>query len=160
MTREKFIQMAEAHKDMVYRLAFSYTKNPAYAEDITQNVLLALFTTSKEFDSDEHIKNWLVRTTINECKQLWRSAWNKTVSIDAYCRQLSFDDPHYEDLFLAIMKLDKKYRIVIALFYYEGYSIHEIAEILKIPDATVGTRLRRARLLLKKWLKEDDENDK
>ena len=106
------------------------------------------------FESDAHVKHWLLRVTINECKRRWRSSWSRTEWLEDYVNELVFEERPYSDLFQAIMTLDKKYRTVIVLYYYEGYALSEIATLLGIPQGTVGTRLRRAREQLKRYLLE------
>lgn len=154
LTKEEFARMAALHMDAVFRLAFSYLKNRADADDVTQTALLRLYETNKVFESDAHVKHWLLRVTINECKRRWRSSWSRTECLEDYVNELVFEERPYSDLFQAIMALDKKYRTVIVLYYYEGYSVAEIATLLGIPQGTVGTRLRRAREQLKRYLLE------
>ena len=154
LTKEKFARMAVLHMDAVFRLAFSYLKNRADADDVTQTALLRLYETNKVFESDAHVKHWLLRVTINECKRRWRSSWSRTECLEDYVNELVFEERPYSDLFQAIMALDKKYRTVIVLYYYEGYALSEIATLLGIPQGTVGTRLRRARKQLKRYLLE------
>ncbi len=100
-----------------------------------------------------------MRVTVNECKMLWRAPGRRTENIDDYADTLVFEQPYYGDLFRAIMALDAKYRAVIVLYYYEGWSVREIADILRVPPGTVGTRLARARDILKTILTEADDND-
>ena len=159
LTREEFTRLAERYGDTVFRLAYGWLKNPADAEDAAQNALLRLYRADKAFESDEHVRNWLIRVTLNECRQLWRSPWRRTVPVEQYAETLAFEDARDGDLFRAIMALDRRYRSVIVLYYYEGYDIREIADMLRIPPGTVGTRLHRARGILKKFLTEaaDDE---
>lgn len=154
LTKEKFARMAVLHMDAVFRLAFSYLKNRADADDVTQTALLRLYETNKVFESDAHVKHWLLRVTINECKRRWRSSWSRTECLEDYVNELVFEERPYSDLFQAIMALDKKYRTVIVLYYYEGYALSEIATLLGIPQGTAGTRLRRAREQLKRYLLE------
>lgn len=154
LTKEEFARMAALHMDAVFRLAFSYLKNRADADDVTQTALLRLYETNKVFESDAHVKHWLLRVTINECKRRWRSSWSRTECLEDYVNELVFEERPYSDLFQAIMALDKKYRTVIVLYYYEGYALSEIATLLGIPQGTVGTRLRRAREQLKRYLLE------
>lgn len=154
LTKEEFARMAALHMDAVFRLAFSYLKNRADADDVTQTALLRLYETNKVFESDAHVKHWLLRVTINECKRRWRSSWSRTECLEDYVNELVFEERPYSDLFQAIMALDKKYRTVIVLYYYEGYALAEIATLLGIPQGTVGTRLRRAREQLKRYLLE------
>lgn len=153
--KEQFVQQIRQYMDMIFRLAFNCLKSQADADDVTQTVLLRLYETEKVFDNEDHLKHWLVRVTLNECKKHWRSPWNRTEEYENYVSTLVFDEPQYSDLFEAIMGLDTKYRIVIYLYYYEGYSIEEIAGLLRLPRGTVGTRLKRAREQLKQKLSEE-----
>lgn len=155
MSKEKFAVFAEKYMDTIYRVAYSWTKNPDDANDVTQDVLIQLYKTTKEFESDSHIKNWLIKVTVNQCKMFFRSMWNKMEDIDAYADTLGFEDESYLDLFNAVMKLDKKYSVPLMLFYYEGYSTAEISVILNIPEKTVSTRLFRAKAKMKDYLKEE-----
>ena len=159
LTKTEFTRLAEQYKDAVFRLAYSLLKHHADADDVVQNTLLRLYQSGKAFESDEHARNWLLRVAVNECRMLWRSNRHRTENVDDYADKLVFEDEYYGDLFRAIMALDAKYRAVIVLYYYEGYAIHEIAQILRIPSGTVGTRLSRARNILKDYLTEAYQYD-
>lgn len=154
MSREEFITFAKEYMDTIYRVAYSWTNNSHDANDITQDVLLQLFKTTKEFESDSHLKNWLIRVTINQCKMLFRSPWSKVEDISTYAETLGFEDEYHMDLFEAVMKLDKKYRVPLMLFYYEGYTTAEISSLLSISESSVSTRLFRAKAKLRDYLKE------
>ena len=154
MTREEFAACAEQNIDRIYRTAYSWTRNSHDADDVTQDVLLQLFRTDKEFETDEHLRNWLIRVTINRCRMLFRSPWRRMEDLDAYAGTLGFEEETHLDLFKAVMSLDRKYRVPLLLFYYEGYSTAEISSLLEIPEKTVSTRLFRARAKLKDYLKE------
>ena len=156
MTHETFDRLARLYMDAVFRLAFSYLKNRSDAEDVTQTALLRLYQCQKEFESDEHVKHWLLRVAVNECKKLWRSPWQRRESLETYAESLSFPQPRDRELFYAIMALEKKYRVVIVLHYCEGYTIREMAALLQLPPGTVGTRLNRGREKLKAYLTEAD----
>ena len=153
-THEQFNALAGKYMDCVYRLAFSYLKCRADADDVTQNVFISLYKTDKVFESEAHIKHWLIRVTVNECKKVWRSPWRRTEDLEEYANSMPFEETSHSDLFQSIMALDKKYRTVIVLYYCEGYSISEIAQILDVPVGTVGTRLDRARRKLRLELTE------
>lgn len=155
MLKEKLETLAEKYMDMIYRVAYSWTKNSDDANDVTQDVLIKLYKTNEEFESDSHIKNWLIKVTINQCKMLFRSPWNKMKDLSDYAETIGFEDESHLDLFLAVMKLDKKYRVPLMLFYYEGYSTKEISSFLGIPEKTISTRLFRAKAKLKEYLKEE-----
>lgn len=158
LTNEQFTRCVTLYLDTVYRVAFNYIKSAADADDVTQNVFLKLLKEQKPFESDDHVKNWLIRVTLNECKNLVRSKWWKHESFEEYAENLSFDNPAQSDLFYAVMALPKKYRVPIYLHYYEEYSTQEIARILKVSKNTVCTQLRRGRELLRESLQEVDAN--
>ena len=155
MSNEEFTIFAEKYMDTIYRVAYSWTKNTDDANDVTQDVLIQLYKTTKEFESDSHMKNWLIKVTVNRCKMIFRSPWSKMEDIENYGETLGFEDESYLDLFQAVMNLDKKYRVPLMLFYYEGYSTAEIASLLGIPEKTVSTRLFRAKGRLRDYLKEE-----
>ena len=155
MSREEFEMIAEKYMDTIYRVAYSWLRNQYDANDVTQIVLLKLYKTTKLFESDDHIKNWLIKVTVNECKMIFRSPWNRTEDITDYAKTLDFEEGQYYDLFQAVMKLDRKYRVPLMLFYYDGYSTKEISSMIGISEKTVSTRLFRAKAKLKEYLKED-----
>ena len=155
LSTEEFKRCAQEYMDVVFRVAFSCLRSQTDAEDVTQEVLLRLYETDYVFESRAHIKNWLVKVTYNECRKFWRRLWRRHENIDDYAEQLVFEETDCQDLFTAVMKLDRAKRIVVVLYYLEGYQIQEIAGILKIPPGTVGTRLARARKELRKYLEEE-----
>lgn len=154
ISKENFPSVVHRYKDMIFRLAYSYTKNHFDADDITQSVLLQLYKTDKAFTSEAHMKNWLVRVTVNHCKNLFRAPWRKHENIEDYANTLVFEEPESKELFHMVMGLDTKYRITLMLYYYEGYSIREVAHIMDVPEKTVSTRLARGRNLLKDLMTE------
>ena len=118
----------------------------------------ALF--EKEFDSEQHIRAWLIRVAINKARNKNRSFWRRNkMSLEDYMETLSFETPESENLFETVMQLPDKYRTVIHLFYYEEYSVREISEILRLSESNVKVRLSRGRSLLKEKLQEEWEND-
>lgn len=155
MTDEKFTDIALKYSDSIFRIAFNYCKNRADSDDIVQNVLIKLYDCSKEFESEEHIRNWLIRVAINESKKLLVSPFKKhTVSMDDMNDKPVFDNKEQSELFDAVMNLPKKYRIAIYMYYYEDYSVDEISEIIGTNSSTIRTRLSRARSRLKQQLQE------
>lgn len=152
---EPFAQTAQQYMDMIFRLAFSCLKSRADADDVTQTVLLRLYENRKPFASEDHRRHWLVRVTLNECRKFWRSPWRRTEDFAACAEALTFETPLHSEVFDAVMALEDKYRVVVYLYYYEGYSLAEIATLLHLPAGTVGTRLRRARAQLKQTLSEE-----
>lgn len=158
MENREFELLARRYMDMVFRLAFSYMKSASDADDVTQNVLLRLLRSTKPFESGEHARFWLVRVTMNECKRALRSQWRKAGDIEEYANELHFETQEHSDLFYAVMELPEKYRTAIYLYYYEDYSTDEIARLTGTPAATVRTRLRRGRELLRAGLEEAKSN--
>ena len=154
MTDEQFTPLAERYMDTVFRVAYSYLRCRDDADDVTQDVLIQLYKTDKEFESYSHVKNWLIRVTVNQCKKVFRAPWRKTESLEDYAQTLGFEHEEDHDLFLAVMQLERKYRIVVVLYYYEGYSTSEIASMLGVPVNTVSTRLARARAKLRTLITE------
>ena len=145
------------YSDMVYRLAFSYTRNKSDTDDIYQEVFLRYIKNTPEFNGEEHRKAWLLRVTINCCKKMYLSAWrNKIVPLE---NDLIFESEEDNNLHYELMKLPVKYRTVIHLFYYENYSVEEIGDILSQKPPAVRMTLTRARRKLKEILKEEDYNN-
>ena len=106
------------------------------------------------FLTEEHLKAWLIRVTINKSKNYVKSSWFS--KRNEMPENLSYMPKEYNEVLEAVFQLKEKYRLPIHLFYYEGYSIQEIAEIMKIPSATVGTRLKRGREKLRILLGSED----
>ena len=154
MENREFDTLARRYMDMVFRLAFSYMKSASDADDVTQNVLLRLLRSTKPFENEEHARFWLVRVTVNECRRALRSPWRKARDIEEYANELHFETKEHSELFYAVMELPEKYRTAIYLYYYEEYSTDEIAQLTGTPAATVRTRLRRGRELLRAGLEE------
>ena len=154
LTETEFCYYAEKYIDTVYRVAFSMLKNPHDADDMTQETFMKLFLSNVSYVSDEHVKNWLIKVTVNGCKNVFRVRWRQHEDIDDYANTLGFETKEQSDLFYAINALDKKYAVIIHLHYFEGYTCKEIGELLSISENTASTRLRRARCKLKEILTE------
>ena len=151
-----FNYIYEKFKDDIYRLALSYTNNIADAEDIVTNTFIKLYNNLNKIKNEDHLKRWLIKVSINECKTLSVSFWKKKVSFfkqneESNIRQTELND----NLLESISKLPKTDRLIIHLYYYENYKVEEIASILKKSNTAIKTRLHRARLSLKDILKED-----
>ncbi len=156
MTEKEFEKTVRDYSDMVYRISLNILRDPEDSQDAMQNVFLRYLRKGDGLKSEEHRKAWLIRVAINESRRLLSSK-NKCdcVCIESVAPSPGFEDEASEDLFTEVMKLPQKYRTVIYLYYYEGYSVKEIAGILRITSATVRTRLSRARESLRTILKED-----
>ncbi len=141
------------YSDMVYRLALARTKNHADAQDVFQEVFIRYMKSRDKITSDEHLKAWLIRATINCSKNLFSSAWyKKTVALD---ENLSTSMGEKSEVYYAVLNLPKKYRTVVHLFYFEDMSIAEIAEITNMNISTIKSQLSRARTMLKDALRKE-----
>lgn len=139
----------------IYRVAFSYLHNAAEAEDAVQEAFVKLFNTDKHFTSDEHCKAWLIRVVINHSKNLLRSfRYTHTEELDEAITVENLAECELAD---ALSSLPPKYRVVIHLHYFEGYSTSEIAKILGISATAVTTRLARAREKLRNFMKAEEK---
>jgi len=155
MTEELFCQHYEKYKNTVYSVIFNYVQNTEDTADLLQEVFIKLFATEDDFQSEEHMKAWLIRVSINLCKNHLRSV--KIRKIVPLAEDIPFFDQREDnDLLKVVFTLPEKYRIPIHLFYYESYSIKEIGNILDMPEATVKIRLKRAREKLGKILNKED----
>ena len=137
----------DKYSDMVYRVALTRTGIIENAEDVFQDVFIKYSQKAPRFESEEHRKAWLIRVTINLSKNIKTSAWNrKVVNLD---ENIKFESKEESDIFSIVCELSENYRTVIYLFYYEGYKVKEISEILKKSEGTIKTWLSRAREILK-----------
>ena len=152
---------AERYRDRLFAAAFHICRNAADADDVVQETLLRYHKTDMEYENEEHLKAWLLRVAINQAKNVNRSFFrHKVVPLEDYMETLSFESRESENLFLEVMRLPEKYRIVIHLYYYEEYSVREISQILGITDSNTKIRLSRGRTILKEKLQEEwNENE-
>ena len=148
-------RLVQTYSDLILRLAYTYLKSTHDAEDICQNIFLKLLTGGQTFDSPAHEKAWIIRATANACKDSLRAAHRRNVGLEAAAATPAPAAPD-SDVLDAVMALPRKYREAVYLHYYEGYSIKEIARLLRLPGPTVGTRLARGREKLRQMLREDD----
>ncbi len=159
--RQSLHELAAMYQDNLFAVAFNICQNTQDAEDVIQDTFVQYYTTKKEFDNEEHIRAWLIRVAVNKAKNVTRTFWRRNkVSIEDFMETLAFETPKSKTLFETVMQLPKKYRIVIHLYYYEDYSVGEIAKILKLSESNVKTRLMRGRAKLREVLKEEWDDDK
>ena len=148
-------QLYRKYRDNIFAIGLNYFGSSSDADDIVQETFYKLGKSKTDFDSEEHIRNWLIRVAVNECKRISLSFWwRKRQPLEEYLETLPFEAAEESELFSEVMKLKPKYRQTIHLFYYEGYSTEEIADILHVSQSTVTTRLARARYQLKENLQE------
>lgn len=151
-TDETVVHALEVYGNTILRLSYSYLHNISDAEDILQETLLKLIRNQPAFESEEHQKAWLMRVAINLCKNKLKSSWFKTVAIPEHYEAEALSEEE-SDVLTVVNELPLKYREVVHLFYYEGYSTIEIASILDKKEATIRSLLHRARKQLEKSLK-------
>ena len=147
----------DEYSDMIRRLCMLHLKNYADTEDIFQTVFLKYALSSVEFENREHEKAWLIRVTINACKDLLKSFFRKrTVSIDQVINQAAPAAQDHRDVLEAVLSLPKKYKDVVYLHFYEGYTAPQISKILGKNVNTVYTLLTRSKKILKTKLGGDE----
>ena len=155
---KEFIKYYNLYKDDILRLALSYTKRINDAEDIMQNVFVKLYKNMNNIE-EEKVKKWCIKVTINECKDFFKSFWIKNIFVKDEILSNMCKDEEIVNLKDELFNLPTKYRVVIYLYYYEGYKVNEIADILKENISTIQTRLTRGKKKLKEFLKEE-QNEK
>lgn len=146
--------LANTYADAILRLSYAYLKNTDDAQDICQTVFVKLLSNPREFDSAEHEKAYVLRMAANACKDLLKSPWHRRKCSLEECMQIPAPEERDGSVLAAVKELPEKYRVVIHLFYFEGYQAGEIGKLLGIPTATVHTRLARGREKLKPYLEE------
>ena len=155
MTEEAFARAVEEYGDTLFRVAYSCLRNRSDAQDVMQETLLKFYMEKKPFQSPEHEKRWLIRVAVNESKKLLRSAWRRrSVPLEERDEAVTFDTLAQQALFEEVMALPPKYRLAVYLYYYESFSVRQIAEALGANPSTVQTWLMRARGLLRESLQE------
>ena len=158
MSTQQFEEKYYKYKDLLFRIIFTYVKNPNDAEDILQEVFTKLYCSNKAFETDEHEKRWLIRISINLSKNHLKLFWNKKRDIfnheDLPGESFSSE---YNDLLQMVLNLPDKCKVPMYLHYYEGYSCKQIGEILGCKESAIKMRLKRGRELLKMNLEEDKQ---
>ena len=144
------------YSKMIFQIAFQNTFIKSVAEDITQEVLIKVWKNIKHIKDDNHLKAWLIRVTINACKDSNRKYDKKEVPLEE--TEIEYFDKETSEIFEELKKLKPINRNIIYLYYYEGYTIKEISKILKMNANTVSTNLKRARKELKNILEEGGDN--
>ncbi len=152
---DEYIQyVVERYSRMLLRVAYTIVHNTADSEDVVQEVFLTLITKHPQFRSVEHEKAWLIRAVINRSRNLVKSkAWQSCELTE----EIPDNTEPEGELLSAVLSLPEKYSTPLHLYYYEGYSIKEIAQLMMMPPATIGTRLLRARKMLKDMIEGDVE---
>lgn len=159
MAQIPFAQVVEKYADSIFAVAYNRCKSRADADDVVQNVLLRYYGAQDKLQSEEHIRNWLLRVAVNESKRLCMTPWRRREAPLEEHAELAAPAAEDTGLREAVMALPAHYRTVVHLYYFEDYPIREISKMLRLPSSTVQTRLQRARAQLKKTLREAWEDD-
>ncbi len=153
-TREALIENTiRKHADMIYRIAYQNTGSTADAEDILQEVSIALVTKNAPLENEEHLKRWLIRVTINKCRDLHRHL--KVIETEPLEDHEDIPADEKGEIMEELQQLPEQYRNIIYLYYYEQYTLQEIADIMKKSINTISSGLQRARNQLKRVLIEE-----
>ena len=153
-------QLMAVYNGNLFAAAFNICKNAEDARDAVQETFIAYCESNREFDSEQHIRAWLFRVVVNKAKDIRKSFWRRnSLPLEDYIQSLSFESESDSALFTAVLHLPERYRVVIHLFYYEDYSVKEIARILHMTESNIKTCLSRGRKLLKAALREDWSDD-
>ncbi len=155
--REIYNKIVDKYADMIFRIAYQNLNNKQDAEDIMQEVFLSLLKTDTQFEDFNHIKAWLIKVTVNKCIDVKKSFFRqKTVPLE---EEIAFYNQKEQDLLAELNKLPDDYRNIIYLYYYESYTIAEIAKILGKKQNTVNSKLQRGRKKLKIILQKGGYNN-
>ena len=155
MEKHKIKYLVEKYSDMIMRIAYQNSFNKSDSEDIVQEVFIKLINYIDKLEkSEEYIKYWIIRVTINLSKDYNKNSWNKKIVQISQNNLNDYFEPEEIGVFKEFSKLKPIYRNIIYLYYYEGYKIKEIAKILNLKENTVNSNLTRARKKLKEILEE------
>ena len=162
ISEKQFDYVYNEYAKELYNIAYGYTRNRDDSIDIMQNAYVALLESNKKFESNEHIKYFLIRVTINESLDLLKSASKKRV-IKNNDVVVNFPETKKEelpyDLSEIVNTLPEKYKTIIILHYYDDMKIKDISNVLKISEPAVKKRLERARNLIKEIVERNCKND-
>ena len=157
MTKDAFIREVRNAETMLYHISKSILKNDSDCGDAVQETLLKAYEKLPMLKEEKFFRTWITRILINECKGILRRR-KKVVPYEDYMdNERTFEENRYHHLYMAIMELPEDLRILVTLYYIEGFSQKEISEILEIPEGTIKSRLSRARDFLKVQLSDEEE---
>lgn len=149
---ETFSRVYAVYGPALYRFCLLQMKHPADAEDVLQEVFIKRLYQSPEFDSPEHERRWLFRVAVNQCRDEWKRHRRRDLPLDT--AELVVLPPEEREVLEAVMALPEKLRTVIHLYYYEGYAVREIAQLLGVTVSTVKMRMKRGRDALRERLED------
>lgn len=151
-SRTEIEHIIEKYGNTIYRAAYIQIKNRTQADDIYQEVCIKLLRLKSQIDSEEYLKAWLLKATNDCCKDYWKSTWYRKVTVDHQLvkeKRETCEEGVGGYLTECMQQLSGKYRMILHLYYYEEYSIREIADLLHMKENTVASRLSRGRGKLK-----------
>lgn len=157
---DEFKYIYDIYFNMIYRISLIYLSDIKEAEDVVQETFIKLLDSKRMFNSEEHVKAWLITVSKNLCKDMLKSFWkSRRVDMEKISELVDQNSDDMKDLSLKyaveeLLKLPQKYKIVIYLFYYEEHYIKDISKMLEIKESTIQTQLSRGRRLLEKNIKE------
>lgn len=152
MTKEQLGNLIIASEDMLYHVAKTLLRSDANCADAIQEAIVKAFSGIQTLRKDSYAKTWLVRIVINECYAILRRE-KRLVPIDDFVEnEMAQEQADYSELYEAICRLPEEIRLTVTLYYMEGYSVREIADLLKTTESTIKNRLMRARTKIKRDL--------
>lgn len=161
-TQEEVIKAYESYYNMVWKICLTQLGNEYDAYDATQETFMRFIKCTKKLHSEEHKKAWLIRTAVNYCKDVMKSSWKKKradmegVNFAAVIADNSYENEKmHREVIGTLIKLQDKYRIILYLYYYEGYTLKEIAHILKVNSSTLRSRFAAAKKMMKEYLENE-----
>ena len=158
MTKDAFIREVRDAEAMLYHISKSILKNDSDCGDAVQETLLKAYEKLPTLKREKFFRTWITRILINECKGILRRRKNVIPYEDYMDNARMFEENRYDHLYMAIMELPEELRILVTLYYLEGFSQKEISEALDIPEGTIKSRLSRARDFLKEQLSEEEKS--
>lgn len=157
----EFNEKYNKYCNLVYRTAYQYLFNVEFAEDVTQEAFVKLLTYDKDFHDDEHEKAWLLRVTINLCKNILKSKSYQNLElkneIAIYENAFEENSDNKIDISIYLKHLSAEHRTAIYLYYYERLKIKEISKVMKIKENTVKSHLKRAKQNLKIYIEREQD---
>ncbi len=161
MSKDQVEEIYVRHSMTIYRICFTYMKNPSETQDAVSETFCRLIVTNPVLSGPEHEKAWLIKTAINICKDMLKHWWRRRENIEDYQNTLAAESDKYNTPVLqAVLDLPNKYRDVVYLYYVEGYTTPEIADLFGKPQSTVRYHLQVARKKLREKLREDFSDEK
>lgn len=151
---DAFVELMQIHMKDMYRVALAILMNDEDVADAIQDTLLACWKKIGSLRQDRYFRTWMTRILINKCHDIQRNR-KFYVNMEEWVEEPAAEDHYNLELKEALGLLDEKYRMVLTLFYLDGYSIADISKVLKIPKSTVQTRLQRGRKKLSEYYREE-----